>query len=168
VFAFLSAPSAGEMMILLIVGVLLFGRDLPDVGRKLGRTLAQFRRGLQDFKDQLDRDSTIRELRDTVHDTVRDVKQAAAVPRQLADPATALRDLATDAMRAPIPSTGDPPAADPPAASQPAAGQPAAGEPAAGQPAAAQPAAAQPPATGEAADAPHAAPADPAADGRSD
>src|SRR5262249_29652829 len=110
VFAFLSAPSAGEMMILLIVGVLLFGRDLPDVGRKLGRTLAQFRRGLQDFKDQLDRDSTIRELRDTVHDTVRDVKQAAAVPRQLADPATALRDLANDAMRAPIdqPASGLP------------------------------------------------------------
>src|SRR5262249_60128728 len=51
VFAFLSAPSAGEMMILLIVGVLLFGRDLPDVGRKLGRTLAPFRRRLQDLKD---------------------------------------------------------------------------------------------------------------------
>jgi sec-independent protein translocase protein TatA len=121
VFAFLSAPSAGEMMILLIVGVLLFGRDLPDVGRKLGRTLAQFRRGLQDFKDQLDRDSTIRDLRDTVHDTVRDVKQAASVPRQLADPATALRDLATDAMRTPIhQSAGDQPAVDQPAAGPPA------------------------------------------------
>jgi TatA/E family protein of Tat protein translocase len=116
VFAFLSAPSAGEMMILLVVGVLLFGRDLPDVGRKLGRTLAQFRRGLQDFKDQLDRDSTIRELRNTVHDTVRDVKQAAAVPRQLADPATALRDFATDAMHAPL----DQPAAAPPPAASPA------------------------------------------------
>jgi len=131
------------MMILLIVGVLLFGRDLPDVGRKLGRTLAQFRRGLQDFKDQLDRDSTIRDLRDTVHDTVRDVKQAAAVPRQLADPATALRNLATDAMHAPL---------DQPATSQPATGLPATGLPAA-------PAAEAPPA------APAPAP-DPATDGR--
>jgi sec-independent protein translocase protein TatA len=146
VFAFLT-PSAGEMMLLLLVGVLLFGRDLPDVGRKLGRTLGQFRRGLQDFKDQLDRDTTIRELRDTVHDTVRDVKQAAAVPRQLADPATALRDLANDAMRAPI----DQPPVDQPPIDQPPADQPAAGQPAA------------PPA----AEAPPAAPApDPATDGR--
>src|SRR5205085_2291790 len=35
-----------EMLILLILGVLLFGKKLPDVGRSLGKGLVEFKKGL--------------------------------------------------------------------------------------------------------------------------
>lgn len=32
-------PSTGEWLLILFVGILVFGRDLPNVGRRLGRTI---------------------------------------------------------------------------------------------------------------------------------
>ncbi len=49
--AFIS-PSMGEMVILGIIGVLVFGKDLPAVGRTLGRSVMQLRRSLQGLQDE--------------------------------------------------------------------------------------------------------------------
>jgi sec-independent protein translocase protein TatA len=35
----------------LVIGVLLFGKDLPEVARKLGKGLMEFKRGLQGLED---------------------------------------------------------------------------------------------------------------------
>ena len=35
----------------LVIGVLLFGKDLPEVARKLGKSLMEFKRGLQGLED---------------------------------------------------------------------------------------------------------------------
>ena len=35
----------------LVIGVLLFGKDLPEVARKLGKGLMEFTRGLQGLED---------------------------------------------------------------------------------------------------------------------
>ena len=40
-----------EIMVLLILGVLLFGRNLPDVGRSVGKMLADFKRSLSGLAD---------------------------------------------------------------------------------------------------------------------
>lgn len=50
--AFLPTLGFQEMVVLLVLGILLFGRNLPDVGRQLGRTMAQLRRGMQDFRSR--------------------------------------------------------------------------------------------------------------------
>ena len=42
-----------EMFILLILGVLLFGKKLPEVGRSLGKGLVEFKRGLQGIEDDV-------------------------------------------------------------------------------------------------------------------
>jgi TatA/E family protein of Tat protein translocase len=42
-----------HLILLLLLGVLLFGRRLPEVGRSLGRLFAQFRQGLREIEDQL-------------------------------------------------------------------------------------------------------------------
>jgi len=34
-----------EIMLLLVLGVLLFGRNLPQLGRSLGKTVTEFKRG---------------------------------------------------------------------------------------------------------------------------
>jgi sec-independent protein translocase protein TatA len=39
-----------ELVILGIVAILLFGKNLPDVARKFGKTYREFRRGLSDLQ----------------------------------------------------------------------------------------------------------------------
>ena len=42
-----------EMLALLILGVLLFGKKLPEVGKSLGRSLVEFKKGLQGLEDEV-------------------------------------------------------------------------------------------------------------------
>jgi sec-independent protein translocase protein TatA len=46
--------SAPEILIILVVGVLLFGRRLPEVGRYLGKGLVEFKKGMKGIEDDLD------------------------------------------------------------------------------------------------------------------
>jgi sec-independent protein translocase protein TatA len=48
--------SPQHIVILLILGVLLFGRRLPEVGRSLGKTIGELKRGLNGIENEL-RDS---------------------------------------------------------------------------------------------------------------
>lgn len=43
-------PNIGfpELMIILCIGLLLFGNKLPQVGRSLGKSLVEFKKGLSD------------------------------------------------------------------------------------------------------------------------
>ena len=43
-----------EMLIVLVIGVLLFGKNLPNVGRSLGKSLMELKRGLSDIKSEMD------------------------------------------------------------------------------------------------------------------
>ncbi len=45
--------SPATMVILLFIGVLLFGKDLPDVARRVGKSLLDFRRTLQGLHDEV-------------------------------------------------------------------------------------------------------------------
>jgi TatA/E family protein of Tat protein translocase len=46
--------STGEILVLLLVAVVVFGSKLPDVARKVGRGLTQFRRGMADEMRKID------------------------------------------------------------------------------------------------------------------
>jgi sec-independent protein translocase protein TatA len=43
-----------ELLIVGIVAILLFGKNLPQVAAKLGKTYREFRRGLSDMQSQFD------------------------------------------------------------------------------------------------------------------
>jgi sec-independent protein translocase protein TatA len=43
-----------EIIILLIIGVLLFGRKLPEVGRYLGKGIVEFKKGMKGLEDEFD------------------------------------------------------------------------------------------------------------------
>ena len=48
----------GEMIFVLIVAVLLFGKRLPEVGRSLGKGIVEFKKGLRGVQDEFDVSST--------------------------------------------------------------------------------------------------------------
>ncbi len=102
VIAFIPSLGWQEMFLLILVGLLLYGRNLPDAGRTLGRFVAQLKRGFHDFKDQMDRDDSLREVRKTIQDTTREMRNLTAVPRALADPSSAIRDFTHEAMQTPV------------------------------------------------------------------
>src|SRR5579862_2175764 len=58
-FAFFNL-GAQEMIILLIIGVLLFGRKLPEVGRYLGKGIVEFKKGMKGMEDDLDANTSPR------------------------------------------------------------------------------------------------------------
>ena len=55
VFAFIM-PNLGpmEMVVVMGIAVLLFGKRLPEVGRSLGKGIVEFKKGLQGVGDEFD------------------------------------------------------------------------------------------------------------------
>ena len=47
-------PGPAEMMIILAIAVLLFGKRLPEVGRSLGKGIVEFKKGIHGIEDELD------------------------------------------------------------------------------------------------------------------
>lgn len=52
--AFLGQIGWMEITILAVLGVLVFGRRLPEVGRNIGRGIVEFKKGLQGITDEMD------------------------------------------------------------------------------------------------------------------
>lgn len=50
----LSFPSGPEMWIILAIGLLLFGKRLPEVGRSLGKGIVEFKKGLKDIGEDVE------------------------------------------------------------------------------------------------------------------
>jgi len=103
VFALLDSLGFQEMLVLLVIGLLLYGRNLPQAGRTLGRAWAQFRRGLHEFKTQMDQDADLRDAKNVLRSTMDEVRKVKEVPLAAMDPARALRDLTNEALSSPPP-----------------------------------------------------------------
>ena len=52
--AFFGTLGWAEMIIIGVVGVLLFGRRLPEVGKSVGRSIVEFKKGLAGIEDDVD------------------------------------------------------------------------------------------------------------------
>jgi len=53
VIAFLGLPGGMEWVLILLLGLLLFGRRLPEVGRSLGQSVVEFRKGIKGIEDEI-------------------------------------------------------------------------------------------------------------------
>ena len=94
-----------ELLLILVLALLLFGpRRLPEIGRTIGRGLAEFRKATTEFKTTLEREVDVAELRRT---------REALTDRSGAEPPP--QDAATGGQEpSPIPRGADSPASDAP------------------------------------------------------
>ncbi len=54
-FAFFEGMmSPTHIGLVLVVGILLFGKRLPEVGKSLGKTLMEFKKGMKGLEDDID------------------------------------------------------------------------------------------------------------------
>ena len=56
--AIFGLPGGAEWIIILVIGLLLFGRRLPEVGRSLGQSIVEFKKGLKNVSDEVEQASS--------------------------------------------------------------------------------------------------------------
>jgi sec-independent protein translocase protein TatA len=47
-------PSGGEWLVIAVIGLLLFGKRLPEVGRSLGKGIVEFKKGLKGVEEEVE------------------------------------------------------------------------------------------------------------------
>ena len=72
--AFLSSLGAPELIVIGIIALLIFGRRLPEVGRSLGKSFVEFKKGLKDTSDE------IKDIRSEAHKTLSNDSSEADSP----------------------------------------------------------------------------------------
>jgi sec-independent protein translocase protein TatA len=63
-----------ELVIILIIALLIFGRRLPDLARSVGKSLTEFKRGINEAKESTD--DVVGDVKKIKGDVVDDAKRA--------------------------------------------------------------------------------------------
>jgi len=94
-----------EFLLIAVLALLLFGpRKLPQIGRSLGRALADFRGATQDFKSSLEREVRVEEIREAKSGIEEVSSEISGAVREATRPTVA---------RDPAPSAGVTPSSKP-------------------------------------------------------
>lgn len=79
-----------EILVLLVLGVLLFGRRLPEVGRYLGKGIVEFKKGLKGLEDEVDGSQVSAPRQDPVIEAPRPPQKVSATAPKFEDNAGAV------------------------------------------------------------------------------
>jgi sec-independent protein translocase protein TatA len=63
-------PGPMELMVILVIAILLFGRRLPEIARGMGKSITEFKKGLSEAKSEIDKDADIKEIKKEIQSTV--------------------------------------------------------------------------------------------------
>ncbi|MDP7028975.1 MAG: twin-arginine translocase TatA/TatE family subunit [Phycisphaerales bacterium] len=55
-FAF-GMPGGWEWIVILVIGLLIFGRRLPEVGKSIGKSIVEFKRGVKGIHEEIEAES---------------------------------------------------------------------------------------------------------------
>jgi len=53
--AFINFPGGWEWIVVAIIGLLVFGKRLPEVGKSLGKSIVEFKKGLKGVEEDIER-----------------------------------------------------------------------------------------------------------------
>lgn len=102
--AFLGPIGPWEFAVILMIGLLLFGKKLPDVGRQVGRGVVEFKRNLNQLKRQVTEDPALRDARHALQDLRRDIDAPQQVLQTMRDPVRMFDRLTHEDLATPGPS----------------------------------------------------------------
>ncbi|MCL4196880.1 MAG: twin-arginine translocase TatA/TatE family subunit [Phycisphaerales bacterium] len=54
----LSFPGGWEWMVIVIIALLIFGKRLPEVGRALGQSIVQFKKGIKGIENEIEEEAS--------------------------------------------------------------------------------------------------------------
>ncbi len=75
--AFLSMPGHTEWLVILVIVLLIFGRRLPEVARSVGKSLTEFKKGINEAKESTDELAS--DVRQIKNDVVKDARDASGL-----------------------------------------------------------------------------------------
>ena len=71
------SPGPFELIIILVIAVLLFGRRLPEIARGLGKSMTEFKKGIHDVEET--KDDIVNDVRKIGDDVAQETKKAAGL-----------------------------------------------------------------------------------------
>jgi sec-independent protein translocase protein TatA len=75
--ALFGMPGGMEIVVVIVIGLLIFGRRLPEVGRNLGKSIVEFKKGIKGIGDDIDKEA---ECQDDTEPTKIDQSSTSDLP----------------------------------------------------------------------------------------
>jgi sec-independent protein translocase protein TatA len=72
---------SGEMLMLMVIALLLFGKRLPEVARSLGKGMTEFKKGMYDIQDEITSVTSSRPASSQSRPIPADTREEAIAPK---------------------------------------------------------------------------------------